>query len=637
MIKSYIMKKSITVIFLVLTAFVLTAQTSAIREANRLFEGAEYSLAQSAYQQLIDENKNPEHEWIVRLAECFFQLKNYPKTVETYALLSGKEKLPENYYLRYGQSLQSLGNYVTAQEMFNKHLAIYPEDSWAKLLLSSCAYALQNANLNSDYTVMPTNLRLPGYHLGASRYQDGLVFSLSKEQKDKMTKLIYPNYQLVYAEFKKDMFGEIQQIFPSLQSSFYLGSPCFTADGKEMYYVKSESETKISTKRKFSKKQISSQGINTLNIICSFKEDAGWGEGLSLDINSIEYSIAHPTLSKDGKQMYFVSNKSGGKGGYDIYKSLRSGSVWSSPEPVDELNSFGDEMFPVLDNDTTIYFSSNGRIGFGGADVFVSYLRKGKWSKPENLGRPVNSEKDDFGMVNWEGRKTFFASNRNSEPGKDDIFVIERVIHYRSIKGVLSDELTLKPIAGGTVDIIENNKIVASVATDKRGRFEFDKIDPDQVYRLAGKSTGYKTNEVVLSVTSNLQQLEIFLEPVIEKNTVFTFNDILFELAKADLLPASMEVLDRLAELLIKNPGASVELSAHTDSRGSDASNQLLSQQRAESSVRYLISKGVNASQLVAKGYGETRLKNDCANKASCSEEQHAINRRVEIKVLEVK
>jgi outer membrane protein OmpA-like peptidoglycan-associated protein len=127
------------------------------------------------------------------------------------------------------------------------------------------------------------------------------------------------------------------------------------------------------------------------------------------------------------------------------------------------------------------------------------------------------------------------------------------------------------------------------------------------------------------------------LEPVIEKNTVFTFNDILFELAKADILPASMEVLDRLAELLIKNPGASVELSAHTDSRGSDASNQLLSQQRAESSVRYLISKGVNASQLVAKGYGENRLKNDCGNKSTCTEEQHAINRRVEIKVLDVK
>ena len=240
MIKSYIMKKSITVIFLVLTAFVATAQTSAIREANRLFEGAEYSLAQSAYQQLVDENKNPEQEWIVRLAECFFQLKNYPKAVETYTLISGKEKLPENYYLRYGQSLQSLGNYATAQEMFSKHLALYPEDAWAKLLLSSCAYALQNANPGSDYSVMPTNLRLPGYHLGASRYQDGLVFSLSQEQKDKMTKLIYPNYQLVYAEFKKGKLS-LADVRMWLGGYNYLGIndiPTKTGELKEIWNTK---------------------------------------------------------------------------------------------------------------------------------------------------------------------------------------------------------------------------------------------------------------------------------------------------------------------------------------------------------------------------------------------------------------
>lgn len=633
------MKKLICCLMIILGGSFVHAQTLAIEEANMLFDGGEYSSALTYFKSLVDQTKKPENDWLYKIGECYRKLKNYEKANEYFSGLIDKKDVPNEMYLNYGHVLRYLDNQKDAMVMYEKYNSIQPGHPNIRNYMESCRYAMEHTDANSDYAVEQTNLNINGLHLGATRFNNGIIFSKPSTVRDEKTKVTYQNYQLFFSEYDGTKFSEAKKIAANIQSRFFLGGPSATADGKLLFYSKNDSEKKFSSKEKYGKNNLSSTGVNTLNVFYSSNENSNWSDPIALNINSAEYSSTHPNISADGKKLVFISNKPGGKGGYDLYISTKSGETWSSPENMGDLNTPDDEMFPFLANDTTLYFSSTGHVGFGGSDIFVSIKRNGKWSKPENMGRGINSAKDDFGLLIWEGRKGFLASNRTAEPGNDDFFTFEKVIHYKKGKGTVIDELTLAKMSDVTIEVYdENGNLIGTVVTDKNGNYDFSQFDPDKKYTVKAKKKGYKDEEIEVDpATTDLNNLTLKMEPIVEKNVVFTFNDILFEYGKADLLPTSMEILDRLADLLIKNPKASVELSAHTDSRGSDQTNYTLSQKRSDSSVNYLISKGVKKEQLVAKGYGETKLKNKCKNGVTCTEEEHAINRRVEIKVLDVK
>ncbi|MBE2245930.1 MAG: OmpA family protein [Candidatus Competibacteraceae bacterium] len=633
------MKKFILCLMIALGGNTAHSQALAIEEANMLFDGGEYKSALEYFQSLVSQSKKPDTDWLYKIGECYRKLKNYSKAEQYFSGLLDNKDVPNEMYLFYGHVLRYLGNQKDALAMYEKYNTLQPGHPSIKNYMEGCRFAMQNTSNNPDYAVDQTNLSVDGLHLGATRLNNGIVFSKPSAVRDEKTKVTYQNYHLVFSEYDGSKFTEPKTLASNIQSNFFLGGPAATADGKLLFYSKNDSEKKFSSKEKYGKNNLSSAGVNTLNVFYSHNQNGNWSDPISLNINSAEYSSTHPNISPDGKKLIFISNKQGGKGGYDLYMSSKSGETWSSPEPLNDLNTPDDEMFPFLANDTTLYFSSTGHIGFGGSDIFVSIKRNGKWSKPQNMGRGINSEKDDFGLIVWEGRKGFLASNRNAEPGNDDFFSFEKVIHYKKGKGTVIDELTLAKMSDVTIEVYdEDGNLVGTVVTDKNGNYDFSQFDPDKKYTVKAKKKGYKDVEIdVDPATTDLNNLSIKMEPIVEKNVVFTFNDILFEYGKADLMSASMEILDRLADLLVKNPKASVELSAHTDSRGSDQANATLSQKRAESSVNYLIGKGVKKEQLVAKGYGETQLKNKCKNGVTCSEEEHAVNRRVEIKVLDVK
>lgn len=614
-------------------------QAMAIEEAEMLFYGGEYQSALNYYQSIISQNKKPHTDWLYKVAECYRNLKNYYQADEYFSKLVDNKEVPEDMYLNYGHVLRYLKKYSEAKSMYEKYNSIKPGHPNIQNYIQSCTYALQNSSFNPDFAASHVNLKIDGLHLGAARYKNGLLYSIPNPSTDQKTKIIYPNYKLYFSEFDGNAFDDGKPFDKVFESTLYLGSPTVSADGKTILFTQNATETKLASKQQFKKKGISSQGVNTLNIFQSEYSGGGWSNPVSININSAEYSCLHPCLSPNGQKLFFVSNKPGGKGGYDLYVSTKSGNMWSSPQSLSELNTPDNEMYPYVVNDTILYFSSNGHVGYGGSDIYVSYYRNGKWSSPENLGLGINSERDDFGLFWWEGRKGFFASNRNTDGDKDEIFLFEKVIHYKKGKGTVIDELTLKKMSDVTIEVYdEDGNLVATLVTDKNGRYDFSQFDPDKKYHIIAKKKGYHDFELdVDPLSDDLNNLAIKMEPIVEKNVVFTFNDILFEYGKADLLPESKEILDRLADLLLKNPKASVELSAHTDARGSDKTNMDLSQRRAESSVNYLISKNVKKEQLIARGYGETQLKNKCKDGVSCTEEEHAINRRVEIKVLDVK
>lgn len=614
-------------------------QAMAIEEADMLYDGGEYQSALGYYQSFIAQSKKPQADWLYKVAECYRNLKNYHQADEYYAKLIDNKEAPDEMYLNYGHVLRYLKRYNDAKSMYEKYNALKPGHPNIQTYIQSCTFALQNNTPNPDYATQPVNLKIDGLHLGAARYKNGLLYSVPHPLTDSKTQITYPNYKLYFSEFDGNAFAEGKPFDKAFESILYIGAPAVSADNKTILFTQSATDIKMASKQQFKKKGISAEGINTLNIFLSEQNGNSWSNPVSININSSEYSCLHPCLSSNGQKLYFVSNKPGGKGGYDLYVSTRSGNTWSSPQNVFELNTPDNEMYPYVVNDTILYFSSNGHVGFGGSDIYGSYYRNGKWSSPVNMGLGINSERDDFGLFWWEGRKGFFASNRNTDGNKDEFFTFEKVIHYKKGKGTVIDELTLAKMADVTIEVYdEDGNLVGTVVTDKNGKYDFSQFDPDKKYHIVAKKKGYKDFEMDIDPnTRDLNNLAIKMEPIVEKNVVFTFNDILFELGKADLMPASMEILDRLADLLVKNPKASVELSAHTDSRGSDQANMSLSQKRAESSVNYLIGKGVKKEQLVAKGYGESQLKNKCKNGVTCTEEEHAVNRRVEIKVLDVK
>lgn len=613
-------------------------QIKAIEDADRLFDAGEYKSSVKMYESFETQLKHKDYNWYYKIGEAKFKLKDYAGAADAYAIVADHKGISHEMYLHYGHVLRYLNRQDEAKAMYQKYAeqgGKHNVDNYIK----GCDLAMQkNIDPNPRFEVKQTNLSLPGLYFGSAMYQDGLIYSVPVEQYDKKNNIHYPNYKLVYSKIENGDFTTTTD-FTGISTKFYIGSPAFTADGNEMYFTMNESDMKFSHHKKFAKHGIGSHGRNTLNIYVIKKQGNGWSEPEEVGVNSLDHSTIHPNISPDGKKLFFACNKNGGKGGYDIYYSNRTGNTWSAPVSLGEnVNSQDDEMFPFVYNDTTLYFASNGHVGYGGADLFVSYYRNGTWTTPENMGRTFNSEKDDFGIFFTGPRTGYFATNRHTEAGKDELFSFDRKIILKAGKGEVTDELYLKKIEGAEVDLYENDQFVATLYTDRKGDFKYDKFDVEKKYSLHVKKDGYRDKEMEIDPqTTDLESLDFKLQPIIEKNTVLTFNDILFEYGKADVLGDSRTILQRVTQLLLANPGAKVELSAHTDSRGSDKANETLSQKRAQACVDILIAGGVNPANLVAKGYGESKLKNNCGNKSKCTEDEHAINRRVEIKVLDVK
>lgn len=612
-------------------------QIKAVEDADYLFYAGEYKASLKMYEDFEKQLKHKDYNWYHKIAEAKYKLKDYAGAAEAFALIVDHKGMPIDMYLHYAHVLRYLNRHEEAKTMYQKFGTLHGKHDITNYV-KGCDLAMQKNIEPSKFEVVQTNLSLPGLYFGGAPYQDGLVYSVPVEVFDKKNNVHYPNYKLVYSKIENGDFVNTTD-FTAVSTKFYIGSPDFSNDKNTLFFNMTESDMKFSHHKKFAKHGIAHHGRNTLNIYEVDKKGDTWSEPEPAAFNSPDHNTIHPCISPDGRKMFFACDKPGGKGGYDLYCSSKTGDTWSAPVTLGDLiNSQDNEMFPYVLNDTTIYFASDGHVGYGGADIFVSYYRNAQWSAPENMGRTFNSEKDDFGIFFTGPREGYFASNRNTEPGKDELFYFSRKIFLLAGKGEITDKLYGGRIEGAEIDLYEDDKFVMSLYSDRKGDYKYDKFDAEKKYSLHVKKDGYREKEMEIDLsTADMEKLDFRLQPILTKNTVLTFNDILFEYGKADVTGDSRTILKKVTDLLMENPGAKVELSAHTDSRGSDKTNMDLSQKRSQACVDILIANGIDPSLLVAKGYGESKLKNDCGNKSKCSEEDHAINRRVEIKVLDVK
>jgi peptidoglycan-associated lipoprotein len=331
-----------------------------------------------------------------------------------------------------------------------------------------------------------------------------------------------------------------------------------------------------------------------------------WAEPSLIDILGDSVMAAHPALSPDGSILYFVSDAPGGQGGKDIWMAEKSGGAYKSPVNLGtEINTPGDEMFPYVRDNGELYFSSNYHPGMGGFDIFKAVKDEdGKWSI-ENMGYPVNSAGDDFGIAFIQGRNEgMFSSNRKGSRS-DDIYSFFVPPTIFQLAGEVYNKETNTPLDGVTVRIIGTDGTNLRMQT-QNAKFQM-RLQPETEYIVAGFREGYlidKSGFTTEGLTDSKDfRVELFLTPI---DNPIKLDNINYAFGSADLQPESIVALDTLIELLQANPTITIELMAHTDHVGSEQFNFELSQRRAQSVVNYLIEKGINAQRLVAKGYGET-------------------------------
>ncbi len=393
-------------------------------------------------------------------------------------------------------------------------------------------------------------------------------------------------------------------------------------------------------------------GNNEVNLYFTRFRNGQWLQPRALAINVPDSWDSTPAFTPDGKTLYFASNRDGGYGGTDIYSAqLNRRGRWVDVQNLGpQINTPGDEMFPFVSEDGKMYFASNGHPGFGNLDLFAATRRRGKISV-ENLGQPINSTNDDFGLYQFNLTRGFFSSNRPGGKGDDDIYTYVnedpdlKVVNYFVVGTTYTtDDANNKIVLPNTkvTLLAQDDEVVSEAFTSENGQFRF-RVYAEEDYNLIGEKTDYFTTRKLFTtldksvdkstlkefITNVTFETEIMMDRIVLEKAI-VLNNIYYDLNKWDIRPDAAKVLDSLVLIMGDNPEISIELGSHTDSRAPDDYNMDLSQKRARSAVDYIINQGVDKERIVAKGYGETQLIVPNAT----NEDEHQRNRRTEFKVL---
>lgn len=357
--------------------------------------------------------------------------------------------------------------------------------------------------------------------------------------------------------------------------------------------------------------------------------------------NAFAYSVADPFYDAGNSRLYFSSDMPGGQGRADIYYVTYSQDQgWSSPINLgSDINTSEDERTPFIDQNGDLLFSSAGYPGIGGLDVFKAEKSGSSFSNPENLGSPVNSNRDDFGffLVDGKWEEAFIASDRTGGMGLDDIYWVDLNVQKELVvKGKVLDKDTKMELSDAVVDLKSSDgDVLASYVTKLDGQFRFE-VELGQTLSMTGRKTGYLDGSVSINLpldpSDSVFYQDIFLDQI-QVGKTYTLENIYYDFDRWEIREDAKPELDKLVQILKDNPTIEIELYSHTDSRGSDSYNLKLSDKRAKAAVDYLLIMGISGNRMKAIGYGETKLLNQCSNGVECSEEQHQLNRRTEFKI----
>ena len=596
---------TIYVLFLLIVSSLYSCKSAKLSDAEEKQRIGEYYEAAAIYRKVYTKTSPKKRDLrgyiAYRMAECNRLINNTAKATSAYMNAIRYDYPDSTVYLRMGQMLQKTGRYPEAIKNYD----IYMENDPSNLLAIN---GIQGCELAPGWKKNPTRYevrRMDKFNsrrgefspmLAGDKY-DQLYFasSRSKDKDAKVSAITGQNNNNLFLvkQDEKGAWLAPVELEDEVNTEYDEGTPSFSPDGNTMYYTYCAQDP---------------EGPRTAEIYISTRSSAKWGKGTRATIvkDSVT-ALGHPSISPDGKYLYFVSDAVGGFGGKDIFRARVAGNDFGPMENLgEEINTPGDEMFPYVRDSVTLYFASNGHPGMGGLDLFkATQDSTGKWNV-ENLGAHINSMGDDFGIT-FAGKEErgFFCSNRNDARGYDHIYSFELPTITIFIEGIVND-VDEYPIEDATVRIVGKDGLNVKVPVKKDGTYRVE-LERDIRYVMMASARGYLNQNYELHTGPEEKNetyiVDFFLSPISKPVVI---DNIFYDFDKATLRPESKKALDEMIKMLNDNPNVTIELGAHTDRKGTDQYNERLAQRRAQSVVDYLIAGGIEAARLEAKGYGES-------------------------------
>ena len=748
------MKKYCLVVCYLIVAFASFGQAGKLKKADAYYEKLSYSYAVDLYEELIgSEVDSPKLQ--AKIGSCYYYMGNMVKSESYYSSMINSGLAVKEDFFFYAQALKQNGKYTESDQWMSKFNQLATNDIRGLSYINNTSYLDKIQKQGVHFEIKNLNCNTPVADFGAYPSIDGKhVYFVSARRKPVLIRYEWTWNATRYLDvFKSNVdalreLNDVSILNKRVNTRFHEGPLCFSPEGNYVYYTRNNISKGKQRKDK--------KGIQNLQLFRAKVDSLGkWKNEEILPFNSKEYSVGHPTITADGKTLYFVSNMPGGFGGADLYKVAINidGSLGNAENMGALFNTEGQEMFPWINNKGELFFASNGHIGMGGLDVFVMSLTKnGGYDKLINVGIPINSQNDDFAFtMNNDNVSGYFSSNRIGGKGDDDIYsyVLTKPFQKKLVvEGIVKDETTGEILSGATVKLINSKGEVISTATaDNSGSFLFD-VEPEEEYIIAvsgvekyndnqrnvstknldaetteldgnialskevnlslyclvtDSKSALPLEEVKITITNNDDQNEFinrltaktgdiekelldkkvsdqlsyiirlekpgYLTKVVTFNytiaqmgrinvhetldltmdkidigldltSIIDINPIYFDLGKFTIRTDASIELNKIVKVMNENPAMEIELGSHTDCRGSIASNEKLSDNRAKASADYIKQRITNPERINGKGYGEAQLKVDCpcegAVKSTCTEAEHQQNRRTEFVIIKM-
>lgn len=743
-------KKRLLLSILLVTTLTVFSQTGKLHKADKYYEKLSYFKAIELYSELIgSEVDGPFLK--AKLAYSYYNIGDMKNAADNYTkAFASESNLASDHYFYFAQALKQVGNYSESDKWMAKFHELTKSDQRGTSYASNTTYLDQIKKEGNHFEIKSVTFNSEFSDFGGySLNKTGKLYFITS-RRNKAVKQSWSWNGKTFLDIYAFNEADSNEINPKLFSKkvntkYHEGPICFTIDESRVYFTRNNI-AKGKAKR-------DSLGIQNIKLYTAQVNNEGkWFNEKELAINSRYFSVGHPTISLDGKTLFFVSDMPGGFGGADIYKAeiLADGNLGTPINLGETINTEGKEMFPWISPDGLLFFASDGFIGLGGLDIFVAKIEKdGTIKKKLNAGEGINSQRDDFGLIFKKDAKSgYFSSNREGGLGEDDIYAFKLTRPFQfsiELKGIVIDNLTKQFIAAAKVYLKnENGSVIDSIIADESGAYLFN-IEFNQSYTIEALKNNYFENSVAVSTIdfkeNTLQQdvvldknTGIFLyglikdaksQQVIEDvlvtikdkqtgNTIFAgktsqigdftiglpntklkdklaysitlekegyltkTHDFSYVIKTAgiikvtDLMNVSMNKvdvgidlatiinikpiyfdygkyairkdaaieLDKIVKIMKENPKMEIELGSHTDCRGSIASNDYLSNNRATASANYIKERIPNPERIYGKGYGESKLKVNCpcegTVKSTCPETEHQKNRRTEFIIMKM-
>ena len=589
---------------------ITSCKTAKMKDADEKYERGEYYAAAETYRKIYNKLRRKEDRYLrgevaFMLGECYRHLNQSARAAASYQNAQRYEWEDSLIPFYLAQAQQMEGQYSLAEKSYKAYLDTAPGNWQAKEGVRGCQIApkMRDDAVRSRYIVKNARLfnsrRADFCPMFLDNKCDVLYFTSSREKATGTAKSEITGAKNCDVFFsKKDDKGKWSNPEPvegDLNTEFDEGITAFTPDGQTMFFAKALRKTDSGT---------------SVEIYKASRSEAKWTGAAKFEITADTLSAYDdPAVSSDGKWLYFSSDMPGGQGGKDIWRVMISDGHGTLENLGDQINTPGDERFPYVRDDSTLYFSSNGHAGLGGLDLFKAKLQpSGKWFI-ENLGAPMNSSGDDFGITfEAEGEKGFFSSNRKDARGYDHIFSFERPDLKVWISGYVLDK-DEEPVPNAIIRIVGNDGSNQKAVAKPDGTFRFDLQRGVSYVMLAG-ANGYLNGRQ--QFTSDIEEEDAeynvdFILAAMDKPQVI--ENIFYDYNKATLRPESKTALDSMVQVLNDNPYITIEMGAHTDRVGGDEYNLKLSDRRAKSVVDYLIAAGIDSARLQSHGYGRSMPK----------------------------